>query len=229
MLQFRAIHFCAGALQISKHVSFQEEAQRIMDRLDAASAWEVVHCRAIVKTNRIRIKSLPDYGDYWQLADRSIGHTIAALGVLFAGGFKSTSPTTRALRSFFKHYLIARQLNDDAHDWEEDLKHGHINAAAVLILQKYFELHGITKKVIDLQKDGDLLRSIMWNGVIIDICDQIDRQVKMAQNALRTHNSQLDYTILSKLFNSHRKSCTAYAHSTHQNLTIYSCPIKYLS
>src|SRR5690606_507803 len=109
---------------------FHREVEKIMNRTDAANAWEIMHCRGEIENNALRIKKLPDYGDYWQLADRSLGHTVAVVGVMHAAGQKNT----KNICDFFKHYLIARQLNDDAHDWEEDLAKCHVNAVAARIL-----------------------------------------------------------------------------------------------
>jgi len=164
---------------------FQTEVMAIMNRIDAANAWEASHCRGVIVGSTLRITKLPDYGDYWQLADRSLGHTISGLGVLYGAGFTVTSAPIQALRDFFKHYLIARQLHDDAHDWEEDLRRGHVNAVAVPIIKEWLKIssHAL-KKGINLQREAEPLRIIMWEIIITQICQSITDHVALARIAL---------------------------------------------
>jgi len=58
------------------------------------------------------------------LADRSLGHALPALALLLAAGYTPDSAEVLAMRSFFRNYLIARQLHDDARDWRDDLRRG---------------------------------------------------------------------------------------------------------
>ena len=78
---------------------------------------------------------LPNYDTHlWVLADRSIGHALASLGVFYAYGHDTDA---EHLLAFFEHFLTARQLNDDAHAWQEDLRRGLINSVVErLILSK---------------------------------------------------------------------------------------------
>jgi hypothetical protein len=180
--------------------AFQREVAMIMNRLDGANAWEVSHCRGIVEGNVFSINALPNYGNYWQLADRSLGHTIAGIGVLYAAGVKQSSPRMVGLKDFFLHYLIARQLNDDAHDWEEDLTKCHVNAVATLILAQWLKMTGRSaKEGIDLKKDIKALRLIMWESVIDEVCEEIRWHINAAREVLVTPESQLDATQLQPL------------------------------
>ncbi len=173
---------------------FQAEAFEILESIEAANAWEIANCRGEIKKQQLLIAKLPHYGTYQQLADRSLGHAIPALGVLYASGFKSGSEQVRALCTFFKNYLIARQLNDEAHDWEDDLKVGHVNAVAVQILH--------TRKPnkskdwsINLEKDLSELRSIMWATVILDVCNQVEKHIKQARKAINQTEIFIDKAI----------------------------------
>lgn len=174
--------FAAVRSTMAGNMPFQAEVTDILNRLDGANAWEASHCRGVVKRNRLFIEQLPDYSDLWQLADRSLGHVIAGVGVLYDAGYASTSPEMTGLREFFRNYLIARQLNDDAHDWQDDLSRGHVNAVAVLVLQKWLEGRGRTlRKGIDLATQGDTLRLIMWEHVISQVCMTIDQHIIQAR------------------------------------------------
>ncbi len=183
---------------LADNAAFHGEIAMIMNRLDGANAWEVNHCRGRIEDGRLYIDTLPDYGDYSQLADRSLGHTIAGLGVLYAAGDVSDAPRMVALRTFFRHYLIARQLNDDAHDFEQDLMLGHVNAVAVFVLQKWMTKHAL-KSGIHLHKDMKALRLIMWEDVIDVVCGTIQDHLDAAHDILNDPAVGLDQKYLQPL------------------------------
>lgn len=184
---------------LSDSSHFQQEIQTIMDRLDQANAWEMAHCRGKVENNHLLIPVLPDYGDYWQLADRSLGHMIAGLGVLYGAGVSHTSTKMEGLREFFHHYLVARQLNDDAHDWQQDLRQGQINAVAVRILRIWSGNHDL-EAGIDLVADMETLQQIMWETIIDKVCEDIFYHLEAARGALaRIH---ADSSVLEPLLSS---------------------------
>jgi hypothetical protein len=103
-------------------------------RADRANAWEATHTRARVARGVIKLTQLPDYGDRWVLADRSIGHLFGPL--LIARQLPVASDVQLVqLEQGLRHYLIARQLNDDIHDWRKDLKAGQLSAVVVELLR----------------------------------------------------------------------------------------------
>lgn len=175
---------------------FQAEVREIMNQLDGANAWEVSHCRGTLEGERFLIAALPDYGDYWQLADRSLGHTIAGVGVLYGSRLRSGAIEITQLKKFFHHYLIARQLNDDAHDWEEDLAKGHVNAVAVMILKQWITAGHTLSEGIHLQNDKKELRLIMWQTVIDKVCRDIHKHVLLAKEALRHPELSIQHDLL---------------------------------
>lgn len=180
---------------LPSNTDFQKEVEAIMDRLDAANVWEIAHCRGVIDGSVLHVNTLPDYKNYWQLADRSLGHTIAGLGVLHASQNHTSLP---ALRNFFKHYLIARQLNDDAHDWEEDLRSGHVNAVGVEILSTWAKLPKKSLRKIDLDKESAVLKTIMWEDVIVKVCADIQKHTTLARRAAE-QDANLDIITLDKL------------------------------
>jgi len=105
-------------------------------KVDAVSAWEITSCRFTVADGLIHIRALPDYQQYDTLAWRSCIHILGPLIVA-----SLTAQDTEHLTSGLRHYLIARQLGDDIHDWREDLTAGRISAvvASLLVRQKIQE------------------------------------------------------------------------------------------
>lgn len=114
--------------------SFQALTRQTFDTIDGANAWELTHCRFPVYGREILIDALPDYGDLSPLAERSLGHTLAPLAILIAKGLGSRDLAFRQARQAMHHYLIARQLNDDLHDWQADLQNGQITHVVNRIL-----------------------------------------------------------------------------------------------
>jgi hypothetical protein len=146
-----------------QQAAFSQLVDEVITTMDAANTWEVSETRVTVEERRgdlgvelgddggggselgddrggerylelERVK-LPEYRDLERLSHRSLGHALAPLAVLLELGFAVESAEVAALREYFHHYLIARQLNDDAHDWRADLRQGHLNAVTVMILQ----------------------------------------------------------------------------------------------
>lgn len=106
---------------------FRRFVDATFDTVDAANAWELTHCRFVVQNGTITIGSLPDYGDLENLYMRSLTHSLPLVGTLTAAGIDIDNGLGMAIMQAFKHYLIVRQLSDDLHDWQEDLRVGHIS------------------------------------------------------------------------------------------------------
>lgn len=68
---------------------------------------------------------------------KSIGHMIGPLLLFQIAGFGKDSHEYKSLEKFLKNYLAARQLADDMHDWQEDLKRGQLNYVSVDIFNNY--------------------------------------------------------------------------------------------
>ncbi len=165
---------------------FKQYAQSVLDQTEQANRWEVLHTRITVseKPTKLRSIDIPDYGDLSQLANRSMGHSLGAIALLFYLGAKATSPSVTALRQFFHHYLIARQLCDDMHDWEEDLRRGHINAAGAYLFSEYLTKHAVS--AISLRKSElASLRQLFWDILAPRLCTLALSHLEQAEQALK--------------------------------------------
>lgn len=158
---------------------FQIMVVNAFAKVDAANSWEVSNARAKLAGKKVQYR-LPDYKDYQQLAYRSWGHVLAPSGVLFKLGYGFDSRQLRNLHVFFKNFLIARQLNDDAHDWQTDLEKGHLSAVVVKLLRAYKG----ENSTINLKTDTPELRLLFWQSIIGDISAEILRHARLARNAL---------------------------------------------
>jgi hypothetical protein len=155
----------------------------VMDRLEAANAWEVQACRLKWKRGRLQFdpESLPDYGDYSVLADRSLGHALGPLAVVCAAGYDPADPAVTGLCRFFTHYLIARQLNDDLHDWRDDLASGVITVVVSRLLK---EAHACGRIASTLSKShlADL-QEFFWTDTAAPFDERILDEVAKARAA----------------------------------------------
>ncbi len=181
---------------LPKESLFAEFSVRIFDAIDSANTWEIANSRFDIN-KPTTIKNLPDYGDYSQLAMKSFGHSLGPLAILFSLGYKENSSEVKNVTQFFKHYIIARQLNDDAHDWEDDLKNGHINAVAVQLLEDERSVNP-QFKLQRADKSGSLQKTF-WGKTIVGVCKDIMKYTKLARQDLKKVSVIKDTAMFEKL------------------------------
>jgi hypothetical protein len=194
--------------------NFARFARKTMDIIDDANAWETMNCRLDARNANTKaaksagknIISIPDFADYAQLANRSLGHTLGPAAILFNLSYAENSRQFSEVMNFFKHYIIARQLNDDAHDWEDDLRRGQINSVSALILSdSALRGAGTDTKGASLEADADMvfdmekLRHIFWNKTIVEVCRKTIRQVNLSRKSLKKAGIIKDTKIFDKM------------------------------
>lgn len=150
--------------QAIDQADFHDLVDRVFQEVDAANLWEVQHTRDPQR--------LPSYGHFSKLAQRSWGHILAPTAVLVLAGFTVDSPEVQRLHNFFRHYLIAKQFCDDAHDWLEDLQANRITPVVGILLASCSE-----------QDDASRQRHF-WNYTINEVNQIIRDQLNKAQTVL---------------------------------------------
>lgn len=159
---------------------FSSFYRQIIDKIDGANTWEVIWARLKVKRAMIEIgKSLPDWGRFEKLAERSLGHGLGPIAILFSLGYRQDSKEVKKLFLFFRHYLIAKQLNDDLHDWEKDLFAGQLTPVVSLVLAKA----GVSGQV-KLKEALPQFQEIFWNEVIFELGEKALAHCRRARIAL---------------------------------------------
>ncbi len=170
-----------GAL--NSHGEFMTQFQMTLDALEGANFREMTTCRAVVDKG---VLFLPDVvidpmAHEQLLVDRSFGHALGPLGILSLAGIPLDSPDAEQVKLFFRHYILARQLNDDAHDWVEDLKQGHLSPLVLRLLE------GVKKKnqiKIVLTRSLPLCRTLFWETVSVEVGQSILDHSTAARAAL---------------------------------------------
>ncbi len=172
---------------------FKNFFEDILSKIDSANSWEINNCRIAIKKNTIDTKNyiFPDFKDLSILAQKSMGHAIGPIAILMLLGYSTDSKEVKHLLLFFKHYIIARQLNDDAHDWEKDLKNGQITYVVIKILKKY------KKNKINLEKDLHNLQKIFWYDCIEEICKKTISHTEKAKTYIQKIKIINDYTLFN--------------------------------
>lgn len=186
---------------LPENIEFRMLFHTVMDRLDEANAWEVNYCRIKIEDGKIDGKRLhiPDFGTNEQIADKSLGHGLGPLAMLFFLGYSLESQETKQLLEFFKHYLIAKQLNDDAHDWQKDLRMGHITPVTALLLKKLYPDNMKKRKTISLNSALPRMQKIFWKEVIDEVCMTIIAHVNVAKIALKKCKIITDTTLFENI------------------------------
>jgi hypothetical protein len=111
--------------------NFKSCFSRIVQGMESANSWE--------QTNARNSQKLPNYDEYQILADRGMGHALGALAAMAQGGYAENSSEFKVLERFFRNYIIAKQLHDDACDWKEDLATDRISPIVAMVLSAEHE------------------------------------------------------------------------------------------
>ncbi len=156
----------------------------LMNRLDDANEWEITRCRLLVEDCIVHVpRDIPFYGDRSKKFYPAAGHVLGPVAVLIESGVPVTSDEVSNLVLYFRHCLIARQMNDDAHDWKEDLERGHISTAVAELLLAW-KSHYPERTTIDLEEDMAKLEQLFWFDVLPRFCRTILSHSVKARKAL---------------------------------------------
>lgn len=169
---------------VRNHKEFSIFFNKTMDTLDCSNVWETTNCRynyLVDSAKKILIYSEDEIN---KLAERSLGHALTPIAILFQLGYEKQSDEIYYIKDFFRNYLIAKQLNDDAHDWEKDFKKGHISFVVALLLKKVVDKETILKiqpNPINIHK----MKKIFWESEVKFVCSQILSYTQLARMALK--------------------------------------------
>ncbi len=175
--------------------AFQGVVARTFTAIDAANAWEMLHCRFGVSGGDVSVGSLPHYGNLGKLAERSLGHALAPLGVLAARGTPPESPPAQLLLRALKHYLIARQLGDDMRDWEPDLRAGQCSFVVAMLLRQL----GVQPGVHSLRTLIPAMQAEARRRTLHDVGQQVLQHIALAQANLQKSKLVVDGSPVGRL------------------------------
>jgi hypothetical protein len=157
----------------------------LLDMVDGANTWETLHCRTSVTDGYIRLDSLvfPPESSIQKIAERSIAHAFGPCVILLLSHHPNAKKEIASLIQFYIHYFIVKQLNDDAHDWKDDMCHGHVNPVVQMVLKGYIHTHKKNKRV-SLKRLLPILEKQFWNHDVLTICELMELHIRKAREAL---------------------------------------------
>lgn len=153
--------------------SFFHETMNIVDNANASEAKMPI---IKVKNNALILddKIIPIIRSNASPENKSIGHILPIVAIYSLVGYSPQHNKTLTAINFFKNYLAARQLIDDMHDWEEDLKLGKINTVAFQIINEALKKQ---KKKVTI----NYLRSLFWEVTVIKSCKRVYKHIDQAE------------------------------------------------
>ena len=183
--------------------------ERVMNGIDDANAWEQMHCRMKMQEGIISLPAELPFVPLSRLADRSLGHALPAVALLVAAGYRIDSCEVDGIFSFFRYYLIARQLHDDAHDWEEDLMRGRLNAVNARLLRGWCARNSPRMRggLLDFKAYLPELRNFFWRREIEPVVADILSYTRLAKSSLSKAGVLSDARPLAELLE--RLECAA--------------------
>jgi hypothetical protein len=114
---------------------------------------------------------------------KSFGCALPVICLLLLQGHDEDSNAIRQASMFFQSYLHARQSNDDAHDFLEDLNRGHLTHIGHDLLMMYKEEYPAANEII-LEKNEPLLLDLFWNKLFPIVHSEISQTITVALEAL---------------------------------------------
>lgn len=143
-------HFLEIYYRLNLSPNFYKLFDRIISDLDKANRQEVQNQRGQIVNGKIILNVPADFSKLIDLSRKSLALGLGPLAILSALG--ETSDKINQTLNFFRSALAAKQLADDAKDWFEDLKNGHLTAANFLVL-KAARKRGLT---LDLKQKPEI-------------------------------------------------------------------------
>jgi hypothetical protein len=186
----------AAFMNAAPNIEFRKFVSRTFDTIDAANAWETTHCRFNVTKETITIGPLPAYHDLRRIAERSYGHMLTPLAIVSAAGHPLRGTETIHIQNALHHYLIARQLQDDVYDWQEDLRAGRITAVVAELLRTSRLKPGEHRFDAIMPR----LQRQFWQVVLPVLCTRTGRHLAKARAAAGASGLFISDSPLHKLF-----------------------------
>ncbi len=164
---------------------------KILDSGDEAYFLEKRFCHLPILNNQIYLNNFKPYKYHNFVRQKSIGCVVGLVVVSIL-----TGKSTEEIIAFFRQYLSAKQLSDDAADWRDDLKNGIQTGPNSMLL---LTLKNTDKIFVDLDTDLPQLEKIFWEDIAPKICRQILNKTTEARKILASMDSLENTDLFEKL------------------------------
>ncbi|HWY79256.1 MAG TPA: hypothetical protein VNW29_02770 [Candidatus Sulfotelmatobacter sp.] len=178
---------------------FDKHYKKIMDGIESANLWELTNARFIPeKKMSLTTLQLPDWEHNQEIiANRSLGHALGPLAIMYH--LKQNEIQIASFLTFFRHYLIAKQLNDDAHDYEEDFTKGMLTPVVTRLVHLYLQKQKTSPQPLSLKKLTKKLKILFWYELLDAVVTDIFFHIQQARNSLAVLSLITDKLLLEKL------------------------------
>jgi hypothetical protein len=183
---------------------FHKQVLKVFDTMDAANSWEVARCR--------NVSHLPHYGKRSNLAERSLGHSLTLLAVLLASGQKINDPSVQDIMRAFRQYLITRQINDDAHDWQVDATNNHFSYVVVTIL------NGLEPTDLPIPSLIPQMQRQFWYKTLPQLCETMQKHLSQGHQAITDNPLLKKDNLVSRLLTDLQESTQETLFQQHQTV-----------
>ena len=162
-----------------------------MYRMERANFQELASSRFDVG-EKISRRDLGKMPNIVQIAQKSLPHILGPM--IMEMRYSHRARRLKKLEHVLTNYLVARQLNDDAHDIIDDLQKGHLSYAGQITLRDYFKKYD--RFDISSRPDLDKLQMVLWTISIKKISKQIKNMATKALDVLKSMNLKRNYCFL---------------------------------
>ncbi len=142
-----------------------QRVDEFFSRVDYANINEITNYRCDYSSKKINLSKIYTYRDTNLLYEKSIGHILGPCILLDQMDVEDSQK--EYIEQALKHYLIARQLNDDLHDWSKDFSKGQINYVVAELLSELALPTGEYKTNELLIK----MRKIFWQKMSVELTE----------------------------------------------------------
>jgi len=166
---------------------FHDFFHKIMNDVDNANAEECKGPQVNITNNMLSINAalVKKAKDLKSIYEKSIGHVLAVVAVYSLVDKLPNHKNTKKIINFFKHYLTARQIIDDMHDWEEDLRMGKLNSCTSRMI-----IHAFDNKQLELSVEE--LRLLFWEVTVAEMCEKVNNHIDLAHKYAGPFSKILD-------------------------------------
>jgi hypothetical protein len=139
----------------------------------------------------------------WML-HKSSGYMLGPLAVMHALGYPRQSKTTQAIVAYFENLILALQLSDDAHDWQDDMQNFRRNSVVEMLpklatlrkteCEKYFWESGVEIVLEKIQEHCITARKAYQSVIFTKILDEPIKLIEdMCSKTLRERNTAKEF------------------------------------
>jgi len=192
-------HRLAYDIYLENSTSMKEIINTYFNSVDNSNLWELQNCRFKVKKNSITVGEVPNYRDGKFLANRAVGHLLGPK-ILLSLYSNISNTQAKIIHDALCDYLISKQINDDLHDWRNDLRNGHISFVVAELLKKA----NIQKGDHNIDALIENLEKIFWESVFEKCAKFAVSKISNAQKSLKntqlfTDDNVLDQKIINPI------------------------------